>query len=345
MNDFASRTLAWFDQHGRHDLPWQHRGPYVTWVSEIMLQQTQVTTAIPYFERFMARFPDIQALGTAPLDEVLAHWSGLGYYARARNLHKSAALLAADGVDLPASLDELVALPGIGRSTAGAILAMGHRTHGVILDGNVKRVLARHSGEDEWPGTTPAQKRLWALAHDHTPADRSGDFAQAMMDLGATLCTRSRPACERCPLAEDCQARRLDMTATVPRPKPKKVAPTKTRFWLIWQDAKQRLYLERRPDSGLWGGLYCPPEADTLDELMRANEHLFAPSATREFHELATIEHSFSHYHLKARPILVRASAAPTVRDTPSAWVWPQSSVATPAPVTRLIQQLIEEPT
>ncbi len=339
MHPFAIRTLAWFDQHGRHDLPWQGRGPYVTWVSEIMLQQTQVTTAIPYFERFIARFPSLDALAGAELDDVLAHWSGLGYYARARNLHKTAQLV---GGELPQDLDALEALPGIGRSTAGAIRAMGHGLYGVILDGNVKRVLARHSGEPEWPGGSAAQKRLWALAESLTPRERSGDFAQAMMDLGATLCTRSRPQCQRCPLADDCHARRHGRTAELPVPKPKKTTPTKTRWWLIWRDDQRRIYLERRPDSGLWGGLFCPPEADSLDALLDDTRALFSPSAQIDWQALPAIEHAFSHYRLDARPILVSANSTDTVRDTPSAWVWPDSDIATPAPVTRLLSQLID---
>jgi len=208
VTEFSTRLLAWFDEHGRKDLPWQTpQDPYRTWVSEIMLQQTQVQTVIPYFERFMQRFPNVTALANAAKDEVLAHWSGLGYYARARNLHRAAQAIRDDhGGVFPAMFDEVVALPGIGRSTAGAILALSMDRHHAILDGNVKRVLARHEAIAGWPGTTAVAKRLWEVAERNTPRERVADYTQAIMDLGATVCTRSNPACERCPVATDCRA-------------------------------------------------------------------------------------------------------------------------------------------
>ncbi|UCE89183.1 MAG: A/G-specific adenine glycosylase, partial [Pseudomonadota bacterium] len=206
----SQQLLAWFDAHGRHDLPWQHpRTPYRVWVSEIMLQQTQVTTVIPYFERFMARFPNVTALADASLDEVLHQWTGLGYYARARNLHKAAgAMRDHHGGEFPVDFEQVLALPGIGRSTAGAILAQSHDQRHAILDGNVKRVLTRLHAIDGWPGQTTVEKQLWVLAERYTPAARCADYTQAIMDLGATVCRRSRPACEACPVSDDCVARR-----------------------------------------------------------------------------------------------------------------------------------------
>ncbi|MGB0964675.1 MAG: A/G-specific adenine glycosylase [Litorivicinus sp.] len=343
MNPFARDVLNWFDQHGRHDLPWQGRGAYVTWVSEIMLQQTQVNTVIPYFERFMARFPTMQALADAEVDEVLAHWAGLGYYARGRNLHKTAQLL--NGGEMPKTLAELEALPGIGRSTAGAILAMGHGLYGSILDGNVKRVLARHSAEPQWPGSTAAQQRLWNLAEQYTPLSRCGDYAQAMMDLGATICTRSKPKCSNCPLKPTCASHHQGLIAIIPHPKPKKAKPKKTRWWLVWQDAKQRVFLHKRPGEGLWGGLYCLPETDELDRLSDLATALTgAPVDALKFTPLDPIEHSFSHYDLVAKPMLLKAPGLKAA-DNDSQWAWPDSQLGVPAPVARLLKRLIEAPT
>ncbi|MGA8204491.1 MAG: A/G-specific adenine glycosylase, partial [Woeseiaceae bacterium] len=210
MSDFADRILAWFDGHGRKDLPWQGADAYRVWVSEIMLQQTQVKTVIPYYERFVACFPDVVTLADADVDSVLSHWAGLGYYARARNLHRAAKIVRDEhGGEFPASHEALMALPGIGRSTAGAILALAHGIHAPILDGNVKRVLARHAAVAGWPGTATVADELWRIAGELTPTRRVADYTQAMMDLGATICTRTRPACGDCPVAADCTARGL----------------------------------------------------------------------------------------------------------------------------------------
>ncbi|MGD1984639.1 MAG: A/G-specific adenine glycosylase, partial [Chromatiaceae bacterium] len=228
--DFATRILAWFAQHGRKDLPWQRpTDPYRVWVSEIMLQQTQVGTVVPYFERFMHRFPTLSDLADATLDEVLHHWSGLGYYARARNLHAAArqVMVEHDG-RLPTEIDRLQALPGIGRSTAGAVLSLACGQRQVILDGNVKRVLARHHAVDGWPGRTAVAKRLWSIAERLTPVQRVAEYNQAMMDLGATLCTRRRPSCDRCPVNDDCVARRQGDPHDYPGSKPQRRLPERT---------------------------------------------------------------------------------------------------------------------
>lgn len=239
-SNFALRVLEWFDVHGRKHLPWQQdKTPYKVWVSEIMLQQTQVATVIPFFEKFMQRFPDLQSLADAPEDDVLAHWSGLGYYARARNLHKCAqiAMVEHDG-QLPQDIDELVALPGIGLSTAGAVLSLSLGQNHPILDGNVKRVLARHRAVPGWPGSTLVLNKLWDISRQLTPATRTADFNQAMMDIGATLCARSRPACDRCPVASDCLALATDSIGLYPGKKPKKEKPVKSTFMLLLSEMR-----------------------------------------------------------------------------------------------------------
>ena len=261
-DSFAERLLAWFDVHGRKDLPWQVDDSYAIWISEIMLQQTQVQTVIPYYERFMLRFPDAVALADAPLDEVLHHWSGLGYYARARNLHAAAEIVRDQhGGRFPTSFDDVEALPGVGRSTAGAIIALSSGERHPILDGNVKRVLARHAAIDGWPGKTDVANALWALAEEHTPTERVADYTQAIMDLGATLCTRSRPRCAACPVHADCRACAMDAVERFPGKKPKKAKPRKVTTMLM-AVSRDSLYLERRPAAGIWGGLWSLPEVD-----------------------------------------------------------------------------------
>ena len=246
---FARALLAWFDRHGRHDLPWQRDAtPYRVWVSEIMLQQTRVAAVIPYFERFMARFPDVDALAGAELDEVLGLWSGLGYYARGRNLHAAArAVRANHGGRFPDTFEALVALPGVGRSTAGAILALAFGRRYPILDGNAKRVLARYHAVAGWPGEPRVGERLWAFAERHTPRRRVGDYTQAIMDLGATLCTRTRPTCLLCPLADGCRAHARGDPAGFPAPRPKRAYPTREKLLVVMRDAGGRVLVERRP--------------------------------------------------------------------------------------------------
>jgi len=244
-DSFASRLLAWFDRCGRHDLPWQHpRAPYRVWLSEIMLQQTQVKTAIPYFQRFVAAFPTLPALAAAKLDDVLAQWSGLGYYARARNLHAAARLcVERHGGELPRDLDALIALPGIGHSTAAAILAQAWGDRFAILDGNVKRVLARYHGVAGWPNVPAVEKQLWRLAERHLPDARMADYTQAQMDFGATLCTRANPACVVCPLQADCVALREGRVQELPTPRPGKALPERSAIVLLAENAEGRVLL------------------------------------------------------------------------------------------------------
>ncbi|MEL1263806.1 A/G-specific adenine glycosylase [Pseudoxanthomonas putridarboris] len=342
---FAHRLLAWFDVSGRHDLPWQHpRTPYRVWLSEIMLQQTQVATVIPYFQRFVERFPTLPDLAAASTDDVMAHWAGLGYYARARNLHAAAkACVAHHGGELPRDFDALHALPGIGRSTAGAILAQAWDDRFPILDGNVKRVLTRYHGIGGWPGLPAVEKQLWALAHahvEHVPAGRLADYTQAQMDFGATLCTRARPACVLCPVNEDCVARREGLTEALPTPKPGKPLPEREAVALLLENTAGELLLQRRPPTGIWASLWTLPQADT-DAGMR---DWFAQEIAGDYdnaEELPLIVHTFSHYRLHLQPLRVRKVALrDTVRDNDDLrWV-ARTDLATlglPAPIRKLL--------
>ena len=267
MNTFADALLRWFDRDGRHDLPWQHpRTPYRTWVAEIMLQQTQVQTVIPYYARFLEALPTLPALAAADADRVLALWSGLGYYARARNLHRAAQVCVAEhGGELPVDFDALAALPGIGRSTAGAILAQAHGARFAILDGNVKRTLARVHGIDGWPGSSAVEKRLWAIAEASLPDARLADYTQAIMDFGATLCTRHDPGCLLCPLQDGCVARREGRVDQLPQARPGKPLPERRTLMLLLRDDAGQVLLARRPPTGVWAGLWSLPETDDHD--------------------------------------------------------------------------------
>lgn len=344
MSDFAAQVLAWFDDHGRRDLPWQHSiTPYRVWVSEIMLQQTQVATVIPYYERFMDSFPDVRALADAAEDEVLHHWSGLGYYARARNLHRAARIVRdRHGGQFPTDFDEILALPGIGRSTAGAILAIAAGQRHPILDGNVKRVLARFHAIGGWPGKTSVANELWAAAERHTPDRRVADYTQAIMDLGATLCTRSAPRCSDCPLVQDCAAHAAGSEIEYPHRKPKSDKPVRATVMLMLQQGG-RLWLEKRPPSGIWGGLWSLPEIDSaahIDDWCR-DSHGSRPESRDEW---PLHRHSFSHYHLDIRPVVLRlADASRKVADRDGAgWfdIDRLPAVGLAAPVQQFIERL-----
>jgi A/G-specific adenine glycosylase len=312
---FATRVLTWYDQHGRTHLPWQQNPtPYRVWISEIMLQQTQVTTVIPYYERFMHSFPDVVTLADAAQDEVLKHWEGLGYYSRARNLHKAAQTIRDQHHgEFPQTLAEAEALSGIGRSTAGAILSLACGQPHAILDGNVKRVLARYHAVEGYPGQTAVQKQLWAYAERHLPAERNAAYTQAMMDMGATLCTRSKPACLLCPLHEDCRARVQGNPQDYPTPKPKKTLPEKQRFALVMRNQYGEIMLEKRPPTGIWGGLWSFPEFATqqaLSDSLATGSGTNQPEQTLQTKHLAPLSHTFSHYRLHLQPILVDLHAS-----------------------------------
>ena len=342
MSDFAERLLAWFDDHGRKDLPWQRDiNPYRVWVSEIMLQQTQVQTVIPYFERFMDSFPDVQSLANAAQDDVLAHWSGLGYYARARNLHKAAQVVRDEhGGKFPCVFDDVVALPGIGRSTAGAILSIACGQRHAILDGNVKRVLARHGAIDGWPGMTSVANRLWALAEENTPQARIADYTQAIMDLGATLCTRSNPACESCPVASDCTARNEVSVTLFPGKKPKKAKPLKSTT-MVLANVDGHVLLERRPEAGIWGGLWSLPEVNERSVEEWCDETLAATAVATESWDI--VRHSFSHYDLDIHPVVVRVEpAAGKVADSERE-TWHPLNAPPPGGIAAPVAKLIEE--
>ena len=345
---FADRLLDWFDRHGRHDLPWQvDVTPYRVWVSEIMLQQTQVQTVIPYFERFTTRFPDVGELAAAPVDEVLHLWSGLGYYARARNLHRAAIQIRDQhGGELPAELETLVALPGIGRSTAGAILSLARGQRHPILDGNVKRVLCRHRGVAGWPGRSAVLKTLWSLAEALTPPARVDAYTQAIMDLGATLCRRSRPACEDCPVAADCVARREGRQAELPARRPARARRLRHATMLLIRDEAGRVLLQRRPADGLWGGLWGLPEPDDAQDVARWCETRLGvrPDHTRA---LAPVRHGFTHFELEIRPLRLEVDGARCVMAG-EGWLWynPRSParVGLAAVVARLLGSLEPPP-
>lgn len=342
---FARRVLAWFDRHGRQDLPWQRDpSPYRVWVSEIMLQQTQVTTVIPYFERFMSRFPTIGDLARAKVDEVMALWAGLGYYARARNLHQAARLLwDRHGGRFPLTLPEVHELPGVGRSTAGAILSLACGQSHPILDGNVKRVLSRHRLIDGWPGQAQVLARLWALAEALTPAERAGAYNQAMMDLGATLCTRNRPSCDRCPLATDCLALAQREVMAYPRPRPPRALPRRAVQFLLLHNQQGEWLLERRPPSGIWGGLWSLPECAADEQPADwCRSHLGSTAILVE--NLPSRRHAFSHFELEMRPVRLLLTTEPaTVADgNRRAWHRPEDlpDLGFPAPVLRLLHDL-----
>ena len=342
---FSSRLLRWYDQFGRHDLPWQQqRSPYRVWVAEIMLQQTQVATVIPYYLRFMQAFPDVHNLGTAPLERVLELWSGLGYYSRARNMHRAARVIIAefDG-QFPSRFDQVMALPGIGQSTAGAILAQALQQRHAILDGNVKRVLCRYHAVDGWPGKAAVQKRLWHYAEQHTPDERVDDYTQAIMDLGATVCTRSSPSCQQCPLQIDCIAYGRDRVNRYPSPRPRKTLPIKAvRFLILTDRVTGRIMLEKRPPSGIWGGLWSLPEADLDDDIQQLCQQRWDMKVLRN-QDQRVIRHSFSHYHLDITPCRVRVHAIGSAVNEQGEVTWCRSQDAVQravaAPVARIIRE------
>src|SRR5580698_7886443 len=308
-----ARLIEWHEQRGRHDLPWQlDRTPYRVWVSEVMLQQTQVVTVIPYYERFMARFPTVRALADAPEDEVLHLWTGLGYYARARNLLQCAKVLVErHGGEFPAEIDAVTALPGIGRSTAGAILALARGERHPILDGNAKRVLARVFGIDGNPSSASVLKALWATAEACTPEQRAAAYTQAIMDLGATLCTRSRPACTVCPMNAFCVAAREGRQAELPGKKQRRERKAREATLLIAETVSggsRAVLLEKRPAPGIWGGLWSPPQFENEGEALAWCRRELG-EVDGESEALEPIDHAFTHFDLRLNPVRVLCGA------------------------------------
>ncbi len=348
MGGIAVPLLSWFDRHGRHELPWQHRGKqqadnaYRVWLSEIMLQQTQVSAVIPYFLRFIAALPTLPDLARADEDTVLALWSGLGYYRRARFLKRAAQqCMTQHNGKLPGDFDALIALPGIGASTAGAILAQAWDKRFPILDGNVKRVLTRYHGIHGHPGQSSVEKRLWQYADRYTPHWRVADYTQAIMDLGATVCVRTRPYCELCPLRRQCVARRDGLCAQLPSPKPRKTMPERHTFMLILRDSQKRVLLERRSEHGVWAGLWSLPEAkDDSSAWCQAQHHATITGAQA----LVSFTHVFSHYRLHVKPLLFDAVGIPSHIADHANLRWcdcaQQRRLGLPAPIRRLLQNL-----
>ncbi len=344
---FSARLLEWFALHGRHHLPWQaNPTAYRVWVSEVMLQQTQVLTVIAYYERFMARFPTVVSLAAAPLDEVLHLWTGLGYYARARNLHACARAVVADhGGEFPRQLQAMMALPGIGRSTAGAILALSAGQRHPILDGNVKRVLARAYGIAGDPNSSAVGAALWAQSDACTPVSQVASYTQAIMDLGATVCTRAQPACTVCPLNAGCVAALQGRQAELPGRKPRRTRPSRETTLLIAHTGLKgsiAVLVERRPASGLWGGLWSPPQfASEQEALEWCRKEIGA--ACSESRALPPIDHAFTHFDLRLKPLSVRCRPSTVVREADDRLWYPIEApprIGLPQPIRQLFDRL-----
>lgn len=344
---FSQQVLTWFEKHGRKNLPWQKiKDPYRIWVSEIMLQQTRVETVIPYYEKFMQQFPSVHSLAAADTDEVLHLWTGLGYYARARNLHKAAQQIChSHNGQFPQQLDEVMALPGIGRSTAAAILALSFNQAHAILDGNVKRVLARYFALEGWPGTQAVEQQLWQHAEALLPKNYFAEYTQAMMDLGATICMRSTPVCQQCPIQESCVSFAQQRQHELPTSKPSKTIPQREVVMAIVQHMQEEaVWLEKRPPAGIWGGLYSFPEFKDRKAMQKW---------LRRFHQegllwyaLPTISHTFSHFRLLMHPMLIRIEKKPNGVMEDDLGVWYKKvdqKIGLAAPVKKVLEQVIQQ--
>ena len=344
MSEFAERVVAWQRRHGRHDLPWQGtRDAYRLWLSEVMLQQTQVATVIPYYERFLARFPSVAALAAAPVEDVMALWAGLGYYSRARNLHACArAVVSEHGGRFPESAEALARLPGIGASTAAAIAVFAFGERATILDGNVKRVFARHFGVAGWPGEAAVVRELWRLAREALPERDVEAYTQGLMDLGATVCTRSRPACSACPVAASCVARSQGRQAELPGARPRRERPSRAASFVLLTRGSQVL-LERRPPAGIWGGLLALPqfEPDLGEAALSAAVQARFGLSVRGLERLPARHHDFTHYRLELQTWRGRASAARMAEPGNAEW-WERGALdqaALPAPHRTLLRE------
>ena len=351
--NFSTQVLAWFAQHGRKDLPWQkNKDPYLIWISEIMLQQTRVETVISYYERFIKRFPTIKKLASASQDEVLHYWTGLGYYARARNLHKAAQIICNNHAGkFPQSFDEVLALPGIGRSTAAAILALSFDQSHAILDGNVKRVLARYFAVDGWPGERKVELQLWEYAESLLPNNKTrqnscqdiANYTQAMMDLGATLCTRSNPSCLLCPVQTGCMASQQQRQHELPTAKPSRKLPTREVIVALLQDKHGAVWLEKRPPAGIWGGLYCFPE---FENELAMNKWLQQKVKIEQLQslQLPTIVHTFSHFRLHMQAKLISLGNRPNGVMEDDLGLWYKSGtqeVGLATPVKQTLEEVL----
>ena len=342
MKDFASQLIEWQRTHGRHDLPWQGADAYRVWLSEIMLQQTQVATVIPYYQRFVSSFPKVSALAAATEEQVLAHWSGLGYYARGRNLHRAAQIIAEKyHGEFPREFEQIIELPGIGRSTAAAICALAYHESRAILDGNVRRVLARYCGIEGWAGNKKVEEQLWQKAEALLPPKDIATYTQSLMDMGATVCTRSRPKCVICPVQSDCIALKTERINELPTPRPRKAVPEKHTTFLLLLHGND-LLLEKRPGSGIWGGLWCPPQVESENEVTQFIQR--NGIKVREQIELQKFTHTFTHFKLHIIPLLIRVARKPQqVQQAGSVWLNVEEALqaAIPTPVRQVLKQLL----
>jgi len=340
MSDFANRLIAWQKIHGRHDLPWQNTvDPYAIWVSEIMLQQTQVTAVIGYYSKFMQRFPTIASLANATQDEVLQHWSGLGYYSRARNLHNAAiTIMDEHNGQFPQDFEMIQSLSGIGRSTAAAIASFAFNQVQTILDGNVKRVLARHFFVEGWPSSPKVEKELWLLAEKLLPEQGMVAYTQGLMDLGATLCTRSKPKCGNCPLNDSCKALQAQRVHELPTPKPRKTIPEKHTTMLILRRGDEIL-LEKRPSTGIWGGLWSFPEAKNSQDIAAIALNKFGVTAENDI-ALPNLTHVFTHFKLHIHPQTLQVvKLNPQVNQAAHMWLNIEDAIgaAIPTPIRKIL--------
>jgi A/G-specific adenine glycosylase len=344
----AAALLAWAERHGRHDLPWQlERTPYRVWVSEIMLQQTQVATVLSYYQRFMQRLPSVAHLAAAPIDEVLHLWSGLGYYARARHLHQAAQRVLRDhGGELPSDPEQLMQLPGIGRSTAAAIVALAHGRRATILDGNVKRVMTRLFAVEGVTGAAATEQRLWECAERCTPEDSAAAYTQAIMDLGALVCTRSGPLCQQCPLSMHCLAYRAGRTQELPRPRPRAARPLRRAVLLVVQRADGAVLLYRRASRGVWAGLWTPPE---FTDLAQARDYAERELRGAQIDAMpqSPLRHRFTHFDFEMTPLRARCeSLRPRVGEERAA-LWyhaeDKARIGLPASIAMLLREIERE--
>jgi len=342
MSDFATRIIRWQKSHGRHGLPWQKTDAYRVWLSEIMLQQTQVSTVIPYFNKFVASFPDVAALAEASTDEVLSHWSGLGYYARGRNLHRAAQIIAEKHHGIfPQEFEQILELPGIGRSTAAAICALAFHQRRAILDGNVKRVLARYCGISGSPAEKSVEARLWLQAEALLPKQDVATYIQAQMDMGATICTRTKPKCSACPVSENCVALQSNRVAELPTPRLRKAVPEKHSTFLLFTHGNEIL-LEKRAPQGIWGGLWCPPQMEDGQGVTQDYVQCNGLEVSERI-DLAEFTHTFTHFKLHITPVLLRVLYKPLqVEQTAGEWVDIEIALQSgiPTPVRKMLQQI-----
>jgi A/G-specific adenine glycosylase len=342
MSEFSKRVIEWQHKHGRHDLPWQGADAYRVWLSEIMLQQTQVVTVIPYYQRFVSSFPTVGQLAAASVDEVLAHWSGLGYYARGRNLHRAAQIIAEKYQgNFPQEFEQIIELPGIGRSTAAAICALAYHQRHAILDGNVKRVLARYLGISGSTAEKAVETQLWQQAEALLPQKEVAIYIQAQMDMGATICTRSKPKCMLCPVQSDCVALQTNRVAELPTPRVRKTVPEKHTTFLLLMHGNEIL-LEKRAPQGIWGGLWCTPQIE--DGCGVVEDYLqLAGMEVSERVELEEFSHTFTHFKLHITPVLLRLEQKPLrVAQEGSVWLSVAEALRAgiPAPVRSLLLKL-----